>query len=148
MFDQMSMFDAGEIEAIAMKVQRIVKRGGPVRRSKNVPVQIEFRLKAARKIAFKRRFREDPDERNDLHWSEGAVRTLYIEMFRDWEERFPNVSLPNEVRDYWAWMLADSTEPFCFRNVLIANGYRDPDTFIEQLPAVAPDWIKKEFGLN
>lgn len=111
-----------------------------------LPMQIELRLKLARKIAFKRRFREDPNATNDLHWSLEAIWRLHLELFRDWHDRFPNVELKSEVLDYWSWMLADTNEAFAFRDVLIANGYRDPDSFIDSLTEHAPAWVLEALG--
>lgn len=142
MLQQMALFDLqaalGPGDPPTRKSSKSATTGTP---AKKLPDQMELRLKWARKIAFKRRYREPANATNDYKWSLAAIHRLHQEMFRDWEERFPNLTLRSQQLEYWAWMLADTNEPFSFRDVLIVAGYRNPDAFIDALPGLAPDWV-------
>ena len=143
MLEQFSLFDLSE--PLVQREQMMSRRTKSSARQKDeVPEQILIRLKWARKIAFKRRIREDPNSTNDYEWSIEAIGRLHLELFEDWFNRFPAVELRSEQLDYWSWMLADTTEPFSFRDVLVMNGYRNPDSFIESLLLQVPDWVKEE----
>lgn len=142
MLQQMALFEMlaspGQGGQQARKASNTATTRSPV---KKLPDQMELRLKWARKIAFKRRYREPANATNDYKWSLAAIHRLHQEMFRDWEERFPALTLRSQQLEYWAWMLADTNEPFSFRDVLIVAGYRNPDAFIDALPRLAPDWV-------
>lgn len=144
--DQLALFELPAAPQHEARREHVPRQRSEEASKKALPVQIELRLKLARKIAFKKRVREDPNATNDYHWSLEAIWRLHQELFRDWHDRFPAVQLKSEVLDYWSWMLADSKEPFAFRDVLIANGYRDPDSFIDSLVHHAPAWVLEALG--
>lgn len=143
---QTALFDLSSMPEREVPVARARVGSQSRQQEAKLPAQIELKLKWARKIAFKRRFHEDPNATNDHHWSLEAIHRLHLELFNDWENRFPAVTVRKDVLDYWTWMLADSAAPFAFRDVLIVAGYRRPDALIEALPSLAPDWVLEALG--
>lgn len=142
MLQQMALFDVLTSPGLGNRSTRKESRTHTTDPSaRELPDQMELRLKWARKIAFKRRYREPANATNDHKWTLSAIHRLHQEMFRDWEERFPALTLRSQQLEYWAWMLADTNDPFSFRDVLIVAGYRNPDSFIDALPNLAPDWV-------
>lgn len=142
MLEQFSLFELPDASEHHLPVMRTRKQKTAL--SDEIPEQVAMRLKWARKIAFKRRTREDPDSTNDYWWSVEAIGRLHLELFEDWFNKFPALVLKSEQLDYWSWMLADTQEPFSFRDVLVVAGYRHPDSFIESVLLQAPDWVKEE----
>lgn len=143
MLQQMALFDLPLGDQVRRTVRRVPRPKHPQAEGR-LPSQLALRLKLARKIAFRHRTREDPNATNDYQWSLRDIFRLHLELFRDWESRFPAVTLKTEQLDYWRWMLADSNQPFSFRDVLVAAGYRNPDAFIDALPGLCPEWVKEE----
>jgi len=148
MLQQMALFDIGPYERTVHRRIRRITRKQDEGSKKRLPVQKKLVLKWARKIAFKRRFKEDPNATNDYSWSLEAIHRLHLELFRDWEDRFPVVEDRESVLDYWAWMLGNPEEAFSFRDVLVTAGYRQPYEFIGQLPGLAPDWVLEKLGIE
>ncbi|MCD9046919.1 hypothetical protein [Luteimonas sp. MHLX1A] len=143
MLEQIRLFDLPEPPVQRERV-RTFRRKSDADRKEDIPEQIAIRLKWARKIAFKRRFREDPNSTNDHVWTLEAIARLHLELFEDWFNKFPALELRSEQLDYWTWMLADTNEPFSFRDVLVMAGYTHPDSFIEMVVLQTPDWVRDE----
>lgn len=112
------------------------------------PKQKPIRIKLMRKIAFKRRFREQPGQGNDCHWDDELVIKLHTVILEDWQTRFPSCTNRQELVDYWLWMLGDPNEAFSFHDCLVADGYAQPYEVIDSVTRFVPDWIKAALEMD
>lgn len=112
------------------------------------PKQKHMRIKLMRKIAFKRRFRDQPGQGNDSKWSDEHIIKLHMVILEDWKTRFPSCTNAQELVDYWLWMLGNPNDSFSFHDCLVADGYVQPFDVIESVARQTPEWIREAIEMD